>query len=58
MKIFLTGSFFVDQTRSAEEKNAENFLIMKGNKPLVEEYIKNFGEHKSHSEVYVGRMSR
>jgi phosphatidylserine/phosphatidylglycerophosphate/cardiolipin synthase-like enzyme len=48
-----TGSF--NFTRAAEEKNAENLLIMKGNKPLAERYIKNFREHKAHSERYHGR---
>jgi phosphatidylserine/phosphatidylglycerophosphate/cardiolipin synthase-like enzyme len=49
----ITGSF--NFTKAAEEKNAENLLIMKGNKPLVDRYIRNFGEHKEHSEVYVGK---
>lgn len=52
----ITGSF--NFTKAAEEKNAENLLIMKGNKPLVDAYIRNFGEHRGHSEVYVGRMNR
>jgi phosphatidylserine/phosphatidylglycerophosphate/cardiolipin synthase-like enzyme len=47
----ITGSF--NFTKAAEEKNAENLLIMKGNKTLVEMYIKNFNEHKSHSESYI-----
>jgi phosphatidylserine/phosphatidylglycerophosphate/cardiolipin synthase-like enzyme len=33
----------INFTKAAEENNAENLLIMKGNKPLVEEYIGNFG---------------
>jgi len=49
----ITGSF--NFTRSAEEKNAENLLILKGNKTLVDRYIQNFNEHKGHSERYVGR---
>lgn len=40
----ITGSF--NFTKAAEEKNAENLLVMKGNKPLVERYIRNFEEHK------------
>lgn len=36
----ITGSF--NFTKSAEENNAENLLILKGNKPLVERYIQNF----------------
>lgn len=49
----ITGSF--NFTKAAEEKNAENLLVLKGNKPLVERYIQNFMEHKGHSEVYSGR---
>jgi phosphatidylserine/phosphatidylglycerophosphate/cardiolipin synthase-like enzyme len=49
----ITGSF--NFTKSAEEKNAENLLILKGNKSLVEKYIENFEMHKEHSEEYVGR---
>jgi phosphatidylserine/phosphatidylglycerophosphate/cardiolipin synthase-like enzyme len=45
-----TGSF--NFTKAAEENNAENLLILKGNKPLVDRYIKNFDEHKGHSEGY------
>ena len=49
----ITGSF--NFTKSAEELNAENLLILKGNKLLVDRYIQNFNEHKEHSEGYVGR---
>ena len=48
----ITGSF--NFTKAAEEKNAENLLIMKGNKPLVDRYIQNYNEHKAHSAVYMG----
>jgi phosphatidylserine/phosphatidylglycerophosphate/cardiolipin synthase-like enzyme len=54
--VLITGSF--NFTKAAEEKNAENLLIMKGNKPLIDAYIRNFAEHKGHSDVYMGRMSR
>jgi phosphatidylserine/phosphatidylglycerophosphate/cardiolipin synthase-like enzyme len=54
--VLIAGSF--NFTKAAEEKNAENLLIMKGNKQLVNAYIRNFNEHKGHSEAYVGRMSR
>jgi len=47
----VTGSF--NFTKAAEEKNAENLLVLKGNKSLVERYIRNFEEHKGHSEIYV-----
>ena len=49
----LTGSF--NFTKAAEEKNAENLLILKGNKPLTERYVQNFAEHKSHAEEYQGK---
>ena len=49
----ITGSF--NFTKAAEEKNAENLLVIKGNKPLVDRYIKNFEEHKGHSEEYQGK---
>lgn len=51
--ILITGSF--NFTKAAEEKNAENLLVIKGNKPLVERYMRNFDEHKAHSEGYVGK---
>lgn len=44
----ITGSF--NFTKAAEEKNAENLLVIKGNKPLVDKYLKNYEEHKNHSE--------
>jgi phosphatidylserine/phosphatidylglycerophosphate/cardiolipin synthase-like enzyme len=49
----ITGSF--NFTKAAEEKNAENLLILKGNKPLVDRYIKNFEDHKGHSDPYTGK---
>lgn len=49
----ITGSF--NFTKAADEKNAENLLIIKGNKPLVDSYIQNFNGHKGHSERYAGR---
>lgn len=49
----ITGSF--NFTKAAEEKNAENLLVIKVNKPLVERYMRNFEEHKGHSEEYVGK---
>ena len=49
----ITGSF--NFTNAAEGKNAENMLIIKGNKPLVDRYMKNFYDHMEHSERYVGR---
>ena len=48
----ITGSF--NFTRAAEEKNAENLLIIKS-KELAKEYIDNWNKHKSHSQEYKGR---
>ncbi|MCM0081240.1 phospholipase D family protein [Geomonas sp. Red32] len=36
----ITGSF--NFTRAAEEKNAENLLVLKGNSLLVQKYLANF----------------
>jgi phosphatidylserine/phosphatidylglycerophosphate/cardiolipin synthase-like enzyme len=46
----ITGSF--NFTRAAEENNAENLLVIKGNQKLVDQYLRNFEEHKGHSELY------
>jgi phosphatidylserine/phosphatidylglycerophosphate/cardiolipin synthase-like enzyme len=46
----ITGSF--NFTKAAEEKNAENLLVIKGNKSLVDKYLDNFQVHMSHSEPY------
>jgi len=48
----ITGSF--NFTKAAEEKNAENLLVIH-DKKLAEQYTKNWQEHDRHSEVYVGR---
>jgi phosphatidylserine/phosphatidylglycerophosphate/cardiolipin synthase-like enzyme len=45
----ITGSF--NFTKAAEEKNAENLLIIR-NKDLAGIYIKNWEKHKEHSEKY------
>jgi phosphatidylserine/phosphatidylglycerophosphate/cardiolipin synthase-like enzyme len=45
----ITGSF--NFTRAAEEKNAENLLIIKS-KELAKTYIENWIKHKEHSEEY------
>lgn len=49
----ITGSF--NFTKAAEEKNAENLLVMKGNKALAQEYFRNFEEHKAYLVAYQGR---
>ncbi|MGD0275934.1 MAG: phospholipase D-like domain-containing protein [Syntrophales bacterium] len=48
----IMGSF--NFTKAAEEKNAENVLILK-NKELAAIYINNWMKHKDHSERYEGR---
>jgi phosphatidylserine/phosphatidylglycerophosphate/cardiolipin synthase-like enzyme len=50
--IILTGSF--NFTKSAEERNAENLLIIEGHPELVASYQSNFEEHLQHSTRYVG----
>jgi len=40
-----------------KKKNAENLLILKGNKALADRYVQNFTEHKSHAEEYQGKWS-
>lgn len=48
----ITGSF--NFTKAAEERNAENILIIKSNE-LAKEYLDNWKMHKAHSEKYEGR---
>jgi phosphatidylserine/phosphatidylglycerophosphate/cardiolipin synthase-like enzyme len=45
----ITGSF--NFTKAAEDKNAENLLIIKS-KDLAKLYLENWGEHREHSEDY------
>lgn len=51
-EIVITGSF--NFTRAAEERNAENLLIIRS-KDLAGEYLKNWEQHREHSEIYRGR---
>lgn len=51
--VVVTGSF--NFTKAAEEKNAENLLVIKGDPVLVKKYLANFQEHLGHSEKYEGR---
>jgi phosphatidylserine/phosphatidylglycerophosphate/cardiolipin synthase-like enzyme len=51
-EIVITGSF--NFTKAAEEKNAENLLIIKS-KQLAGIYIENWYKHKEHSERYAAR---
>jgi phosphatidylserine/phosphatidylglycerophosphate/cardiolipin synthase-like enzyme len=46
-EIVITGSF--NFTKAAEEKNAENLLILR-NKDLAGLYLRNWENHKEHSE--------
>jgi phosphatidylserine/phosphatidylglycerophosphate/cardiolipin synthase-like enzyme len=48
----ITGSF--NFTKAAEEKNAENLLILKSNE-LAKVYFDNWQKHKKHSVEYKGR---
>jgi len=48
----ITGSF--NFTKAAEEKNAENLLIIR-NKDLAKAYLENWEKHKRHSERYERR---
>jgi phosphatidylserine/phosphatidylglycerophosphate/cardiolipin synthase-like enzyme len=48
----ITGSF--NFTKAAEEKNAENLLIIKS-KELAKIYTENWNEHKKHSYRYEGK---
>jgi phosphatidylserine/phosphatidylglycerophosphate/cardiolipin synthase-like enzyme len=48
----ITGSF--NFTKAAEEKNAENLLILKS-KELASLYLTNWSKHKNHSDPYSGR---
>jgi len=50
-KVLATGSF--NFTNQAENQNAENLLIIKGQPQLVEQYRQNFLHHKAHSKPAV-----
>jgi phosphatidylserine/phosphatidylglycerophosphate/cardiolipin synthase-like enzyme len=45
----ITGSF--NFTKAAEEKNAENVLII-SSKELAKPYLDNWQKHKEHSDAY------
>jgi phosphatidylserine/phosphatidylglycerophosphate/cardiolipin synthase-like enzyme len=45
----VTGSF--NFTNQAENENAENVVILKGNPDVVDQYRKNFLAHKEHSKA-------
>ena len=48
--VVITGSY--NFTRAAEIKNAENVLIIRGNKALAEAYLKNWQQHRAHSHPF------
>lgn len=48
-KTLITGSF--NFTHQAEASNAENLLIFKGHRELVNRYRENYMAHKSHSRA-------
>ena len=50
--VLITGSF--NFTKAAEEKNAENLLIIL-DKELAGKYIENWKLHEAHSEAYQGK---
>jgi phosphatidylserine/phosphatidylglycerophosphate/cardiolipin synthase-like enzyme len=52
--VVITGSF--NFTKAAEEKNAENLLIIRS-KELAGLYMSNWAKHKEHSEAYQGRLA-
>ena len=49
----ITGSF--NFTKAAEEKNAENLVIIKS-KELARIYADNYGKHKEHSELQPSKL--
>jgi phosphatidylserine/phosphatidylglycerophosphate/cardiolipin synthase-like enzyme len=46
----ITGSF--NFSKNADQNNAENLLILKGNKPLIDKYLANYRTHREHSVPY------
>jgi len=46
----LTGSF--NFTKAAEEKNAENLLIIRNHPDIASSYLNNFADHLQHSDPY------
>ena len=50
----ITGSF--NFSKAAEQSNAENLLILRGNPALNRLYAENFRFHWSHSEPYAARQ--
>ena len=51
----ITGSF--NFTKAAEESNAENLLIIKGHRALVNSYHQHFASHKAHCQAPGGKTA-
>jgi phosphatidylserine/phosphatidylglycerophosphate/cardiolipin synthase-like enzyme len=54
-ELVITGSF--NFTKAAQEKNAENLLIIR-DQGLAAQYTQNWETHRQHSQPYVGRGVR
>ncbi|TCV81245.1 phospholipase D family nuclease [Sulfurirhabdus autotrophica] len=50
----VTGSF--NFTKAAEEKNAENVLVLRGNEALAKQYVNNWQVHWAHSQEFMRRF--
>ena len=46
-KTIITGSY--NFTRAAEEKNAENVVIIENSPELCEQFLANFDKHRTHA---------
>jgi phosphatidylserine/phosphatidylglycerophosphate/cardiolipin synthase-like enzyme len=46
---------FSSSNQTSGKDNSGNLIILKGNMPMVEKYIRNYEEHKGHSEGYHGK---
>jgi phosphatidylserine/phosphatidylglycerophosphate/cardiolipin synthase-like enzyme len=46
----MTGSF--NFTKAAEDSNAENLLVIRGQPDLAREYVANYDAHRAHSQAY------
>ncbi|PWB49087.1 MAG: endonuclease [Nitrosomonadales bacterium] len=46
----ITGSF--NFTHAAQYRNAENLLIFRGNPQLTQAYLKNWQQHRAHSQIF------
>ncbi len=49
-KTVITGSF--NFTKAAEERNAENLLIIRDQPELAKQYLENYENHREHSQPY------